>query len=428
MARRGMTILTAKAVKGATVPGKLFDGYGNGLFLKVGNVPEDASDDRKRNPPKSWAVRVEVQGRRREFGIGSAYMVTLAEARDRAAEIRKAAMKGKDPGAAKQAEREQRKAKVHAKRNAITFAEATHRVHKNLLPAWKNPKHGTIWIRSFEIHVFKQIGDMDIASIVRADVLKVLEPIWTEKYDTARRLRQRITSVFDWAIVAGHYKGQNPVALVTKALPDMRGRAKATHRKALPWEELPAFMSDLQEHDLVSGLCMQFLIHTCVRNGDARGTRWSEIDVDKAVWTIPAERTKMDVEHRVPLSPEATAILDKVYGLDSDIVFPTPNPRPGKVPVLSENALTSFMKKTMGRTDCVPHGFRSTFKDWATDSARAQWEVSEMALAHKVGNAVERAYARSDLYERRKELMLLWSRYAAGKSAELIYLDTSNSN
>mgnify|MGYP000256188514 CR=1 FL=1 len=435
--RRGYNTLsdkTIKAVRGLPEVQRLFDRRGDGLYLHVGKVPDDATEEQRNNPSKSWMVRYRLDGKRREKGLGSFRFVSLQEARNRAHDVQRKIRQGIDPFAEERAAKE--KAAVIAaerievrrtKSKAIPFHEATHRVHKRNLPTWKNPKHGELWINGFRNHVFDHIGDIPVHEVETKDVLRVLEPIWTTKYDTARRLRQRMAQIFDWAKVAGFYKGENPARWeghLEHLLPKMTRNAK--NRAALPWKELPGFMADVAKHTSVSAYALQFLIHTCVRSGELRGATWDEIDTDAGVWVIPAERMKMDREHRIPLTPEALAILDKVRGLDDTVVFPTPNPRKGKVPVLSENALTSFMKKSLERTDCTPHGFRSTFKDWASDAARAQWELSEMALAHRVGDAVERAYARSDLYDRRAELMALWSRHATGKSAEVISLAKSN--
>ena len=424
MSKRGQVALTALKVANAKAPGKYFDNAGTGLFLKVRAVPDDADEWRKRKPPKSWVVRVEVNGQRREFGIGSAYVYTLADAREKAAAILAMARAGKDPNAGKMLTRarrrvqvEERKAAAVAKKDRITFEEATHRFYRRELPSWKNPKHGTIWLGSMRNHVWPLLGATNIQEVTRADVMKVLEPLWEGKQDTARRVRQRIGAVIDWAIGAGHHPGPNPVdGALKKALP--KAKRTSENRASLPWQALPGLWKDLQKHETISSVALQFLILTASRYGEVRGARWQEFDLDAAVWTIPVDRMKMDREHRVPLAPAALEIVRRVEGLHGEIVFPTPCPRKGKEPFLSENALTSFLHKTLKRDDFVPHGFRTTFRTWTQESARAGWEVAEAALAHRIGDDVQSRYARSSYFDLRKPLMADWAAFATGQGGQ----------
>lgn len=392
MLEMSLNNLNVKKVRSFSSPGMYSDG--NGLYLRVGPTGG-----------RSWILRTVVHGRRRELGLGSAILVSLAEAREQARVLRKIAREGGNPDSIR-------------KRQSFTFEEATRKVHVNLLPTWRNPKHGKIWISSMENHVFPIIGTRPLDTISTTDVLDVLSPIWTETHDTARRIKQRIAVVFDWAKGAGHYTGENPVNGIKKALPTVKRRV--THMASMSWQELPEFMQSLKERSGVSARCLEFLILTCVRSGEARGARWSEIE--GGVWTIPADRMKGGVTHRIPLTDDALALLDDVRGLDPELIFPSlQSGKQGKAKEQSVNVFKALFKR-MKREGFTTHGFRSTFRDWCSESARADRELAEAALAHTTGNAVERAYARSDLFERRRGLMESWSRYANKKDGATIQL------
>ncbi|MBF9057715.1 integrase arm-type DNA-binding domain-containing protein [Rhodobacterales bacterium HKCCSP123] len=383
--------LTKREVDSLRTPG--MHGDGDGLYL---NVSQAGS--------KSWVLRTRIKGEsaRREFGLGSVDHVPLAEAREKARELRAEARRGKNP-----------KAKRDAK--PVTFEDAARKVHANLLPTFRSEKHGEVWLASLERHAFPRLGSQPIETIGMTDVLAVLSCIWTAKHDTARRIKQRIGTIFDWAKGAGHYLHENPVAGIEKSLPKVKHRAQ--HMASLPWQELPAFMSDLSEREGVSARTLEFVILTGVRSGEARGARWSEIE--DGVWTIPAERMKMHRAHRVPLSAEALAVLEQVRGLDAELVFPSVSRgRDGKAREQSVNVFKALFGR-MGRESITAHGFRSTFRDWATLQAKAPWEVAEAALAHEF-KRVERAYIRDDLLEPRSALMDAWGRYATGKTGNVV--------
>lgn len=423
MSRRGSVKLTAAGVAAQRTPGKYFDLYGEGLYLKVGAVPDDASPERKAMPPKSWVVRCMVMGKRVEKGLGSAYLVTLDEARDRARDIAKVARDGRDPFEEAHRVREERRAAAQAedqrRKNAMTFEKAVQTVFELNRAGWNSEVHADRWMRSFENDVFPHFRDTPIGELGKPDVLRVLAPIWATKNDTAKRIKQRMGAVFAWAIDAGHHKGPNPTDLSDKTLPSVKRERE--HHDAMPWQEVPGFVADLSKREGVSARCLELLIHTAVRSGEARGARWSEFQGD--VWVIPKERMKADKEHRIPLTPEALAVLDKVRGLDSDLLFPSPVKAKdgGGVKELDYNSFKALFDR-MGRSGFTTHGFRSTFRDWCGDSARADREVAEAALAHAVGSKVERAYARSDLFDRRRELMVSWSRFLTGKPATVIQI------
>jgi integrase len=375
-------------------------GDGEGLYLRIGP-----------NGAKSWILRTRIQGRftdsgkplRWEGGLGSQATITLLEARDKARELRKVAKAGGDPAVAKN-------------KLQLTFKDAAQRVFDGLKPTWKNPRHAVLWWASMENHVFPRLENRQIGTLGTADVLAVLSPVWTEKHDTARRLRQRIAAVFDWAKVAGHYPHENPVNGLKKALPPVKRRA--THMAALDWRDVPEFMSGLAQREGMSARTLEFLILTATRSGEARGAMWSEIEGD--VWTIPADRMKRGLEHRIPLSDAVKNVLEKVRGLNSEMVFPSNQlGRNGKGRLQSVMVFKALQIR-MKREGFTVHGFRSSFRDWASESAKADREVAEAALSHATGNEVERAYARSDLFERRKVLMDAWAQYCTGATGQVV--------
>lgn len=386
--------LTVKGVAALKEPGMYGDG--DGLYLRVGPTGS-----------KSWILRTRVHGRRRELGLGGVSWMSLAQAREEARKLRGEARAGRDPDALRQ-------------REELTFKEAAERHHASLAKVFKNEKHARLWLRTLELYAFPTLGKRRIDTIGSADVLAALNPIWASKTDTARRVKQRMAAVFDWAKGAGHYPHENPVASLKKALPKVE--ADVEHMAALPWRDLPAFMAQLGDREAVSARCLEFLILTCLRSGEVRGARWSEIDMEAGVWSVPASRMKGKKPHRVPLTPEALAVLDKVRGLHPEIVFPSPKRgRRGVAQALSVMAFKPLLDR-MGVEGITAHGFRSTFRDWASESAKADREVSEAALAHVTGTAVERAYARSDLFDRRRALMEAWARYATGCVGQVLQM------
>ncbi|MBY8337931.1 integrase arm-type DNA-binding domain-containing protein [Alteriqipengyuania sp. NZ-12B] len=382
-----MGSLTATAVKAASEPGRYGDG--DGLFLLIG-----------KRGGKSWIVRVQKDGRRRDIGLGSAKKVSLKLARERAAEVRSQIEVGIDPVAERQ------------KAAGIpTFSEAARLVHAENAPSWKNPKHARQWITTLEAYAFPAFGNRSVASVDAAAVRDALVAIWLEKPETARRLRQRINTVIDWAVAKGYRDSGLALPVIDKALPKQRAQPK--HHKALPYSELPEFMGKLREGESMGRLALEAVILTAARSGEVRLAEWSEIDLDAATWAIPAERMKAGREHVVPLSPEAVALFERVKAHrrgDSDLVFP--GQRRGKP--LSDMTLTKVMRD-MGR-DEVPHGFRSTFRDWVAEQTHWPAELAEAALAHVVGDKTVAAYQRGSMLEKRRELMAAWAAYCEGAS------------
>jgi integrase len=369
-------------------------GDGGGLYLRIG--PTGA---------KSWILRTMVHGKRRELGLGSASLIPLAEARETARSLRKIARAGGDPDTLR-------------KRTSLTFEQATMRVYKNLLPTWKSKGHAKRWLSAIERYAFPYFGTRPIETIGTSDILSALSPIWAEKNDTAKRVKQRLTAIFDWAKGAGHYPHENPVNGLLKALPAVKTRV--VHMPSLPWQSLPAFMSALSERKGLSARTLELLILTATRSGEARGARWSEFQ--GAEWVIPAERMKSGRPHRIPLSDEALAVLDKVRGLDEDLLFPSQKRNPDGTSRVQSDVVFKALMKRMNIEGITTHGFRSTFRDWCGESVRADREVAEAALAHSFGSKVERAYARSDLFERRRTLMNSWGQYATGKAGKVVQM------
>jgi len=367
---------------------------GSGLFLRITD-----------GGSKSWYLRTTVHGRLKKIGLGSADHVSLAKAREEAAKLRAIARQGGDPSAER-------------KREMLTFEEAARRVHAALLPTWRNQKHAETWLSTIENYACPEFGSRRIDTIGSADILAVLSPVWTKKPETAKRLKQRLSTVFDWAKGAGHYPHENPVNGVKRALPTVKRRPE--HLAALPWREIPAFMSELRERSAVSARALEFIILTASRSGEVRGARWAELDGD--VWTVPGERMKRGLPHRVPLSDAALNVLERVRGLDGDLIFPSPLRRnEGHARPLSVMGFKPLLAR-MGREGFTVHGFRSTFRDWCSESARVPREVAEAALSHATGNEVERAYARSDLLDQRRGLMKLWAAHVTGSEGGVVHL------
>jgi len=383
----GMSKLSARRVETLKEPG--FYGDGDGLYLSV-----------KPTGSKSWILRTVVHGKRRDLGIGPADLVSLAEARDKARGWRKVAREGGDPYASRNAE-------------TITFEEATIEYHRLVAQAFRSGKHSAQWLAGMKKHVFPAFGDRMIYTVGVVDVRKALEPIWINTHETARKIKQRIEAVFDWARAEGHYGPENPARGIKRALkPQARN---PTHLAAMPWADLPAFYESLNERDGVSAKTLQFIILTAVRSCEAREARWDEFKGN--LWTIPAHRMKTGRTHIVPLAPEALRILEQVRGLDPVYVFPQ---RSRTEDGLGKPQSINVFRALYQRMECegfTTHGFRSTFRDWCGEAADAPREVAEAALAHVPGQ-VERAYRRSTLLDHRRALMERWAEFVAQKGKQ----------
>ncbi len=367
-------------------------GDGNGLYLVV-----DPSGARR------WIVRVVVKGQknrkgaplRTDFGLGGADIVTLNQARDRALEYRRMAKQGLNP-------------RYNVRQEIPTFEEIAQQVHIDRLPTWKNPKHGQQWINTLRDYAFPKIGRMPVNTIDQPEVLMCLSPIWTEKHETAKRLAQRIKTVLDVAKSKGFRDGSNPITDIKDAQVLPKVVKKTKHHKAMNWQDVPAFYTDLKSRNAIAAKALMFTCLTGSRTAEVLGMRWAEIDFDACVWTCPPERMKGGEEHRVPLTGEMVAILEPLKDMASDYVF---EGQKRNTP-LSNMAMLMLLRR-MKVEGVTVHGFRSTFRDWASEAANAPREVAELSLAHKVGNEVERAYARSDLLDKRRVLMERWNGFVS---------------
>jgi integrase len=386
--------LTAKRVDHLHKPGRHPDG--DGLYLQITETGV-----------KSWVLRYERAGKERMMGLGPLRDFSLKEARERARRARQQIHDGIDPIAAKRA---QRIVPTLTFRQAV---EAYNRLHE---ARWSSPRPQ--FLSSLRQHAYPKLGDLPLPAIDTPAVLRVLEPIWTTKTETASRVRQRIEAVLDWAMVSGHRpKGDNPARWrghLAMILPAPGAIAKVQHHPALPWGEIGAFMRELRSREGVAARALEFTILTAARTSEVIGARWAEIDFDAATWTIPAERMKADKEHRVPLSAAAIELLRGLWTeANNDSMFIGQQTGRG----LGDRALAEVLAR-MGRTNITVHGFRSSFRDWAAEVSHYPNHVVEMALAHAIGNAVERAYRRGDLFEKRRQLMAEWARFIERPAAE----------
>lgn len=426
--RRKANTLTAAKLSGELAPGKYHDGGGIGLYLRV-----------EQNRSRFWVQRITVNGKRREIGLGSPPLVSLATARRKATANKHTALEGGDPLA------EKRKG-----RDGLTFAAAVETYLGKKSAEFRNDKHRKQWRATLDTYAAPVLGKMMVQAIEVRDVLRVLEPIWLDKNETASRLRGRIEAVLSWATVAGHRTGDNPARWagnLKELLPKPSKVAQADNHPALALSDVPRWWQDLAQREGIAARALQFLTLTAARSGEVRGMTWGEIEFEadpgatratratrKAVWIIPASRMKAGREHRVPLTAEAVAILRDVSGAgDADdwqkpeagaLVFPAP--RGG---MLSDMTLSAVMRRMQeaevkagrdgfldprNKRPAVPHGLRSTFRDWAAERGYPR-DLAEIALAHTVGSEVERAYRRSDMIERRRAMAEAWGRFIRGE-------------
>ena len=381
--------LSAAQVKSLTGRGRYSDG--DGLYL---NIAKGGS--------KSWVLRITIDRRRRDLGLGSIKGVSLAEARIRAHDLRVAVAQERDPIAEKR------------RGDIPSFSDAAKTVHEAHRPLWRNAKHADEWIRSLEKHAMPTIGAMPVDRIQQTDVLAVLKPIWSTKPETARRVRQRIKLVLGYCQAHGHIEHNAAGEAIDGALPSMRRTQQ--HFRSLPYVKVSDALKvvDASGSAPASKLCLRFVILTAARPGEARGARWSEIDMGGREWRLPPERMKAGIAHRVPLSDAALEVLDAAKALrdDSDFVFPSPRKQGHP---LSNVTLTKVLRDCGLAKQATVHGFRSSFRTWALECTGAQWAVAEAALAHRLGNSTEQAYVRdADPFRHRQELMQEWADYLAG--------------
>jgi integrase len=383
---------------------------GGGLYLRV--APPGAS---------SWVLRYMIDGRARTMGLGPYPEVDLKEARQKALEARKLKVEGNDPIDARRFERA---AKRLAAAKAMTFKECAEAYIASHREGWQNEKHGAQWVSTLTTYVYPIIGALPVAAIDTGLVIQVLEQnvgepnnparLWVAKNETASRLRGRIESILGWAAARKLRSEDNPArwqGVLSHHLPPRSRIAKVKHHAALPYQDIPAFMTKLRLEPGIAAKALEFTILNTIRSGETLGAKWSEFDLTNRLWEIPAERMKAKRPHRVPLSEPAIAILELVrssYKLTNESPYVFPGVKPGKP--LSNMAMLATLKR-MKRADLTTHGFRSTFRDWASECTNHNPEIAEMALAHSVSNKVEAAYRRGDLLEKRVSLMADWAAY-----------------
>jgi integrase len=384
--RHPQKALTSVRVNSLSASGRYGDG--NGLYLVVD--PSSA---------KRWVLRTVVRGIRRDIGLGGLRLVSLAEARIKAHEYRRIAREGGDPIEARR----------QARATVPTFAEAALSTLEHRRAGWKDKKHPSQWINTLKLYVFPVMGDKRVDEVETADVLRALSPIWLSKPETARRVRQRVSIVLDWAKAAGHRSGDNPVEGVGRGLP--RQSEKRGHFAAIPYVDVPAFVKKLGDIPTseYARLGFEFLILTAARTSEVLNARWTEVDLDRSVWTVPAARMKAGREHRVPLAPRALILLRTAREINdgSELIFPGRN-----VDEPMSNMIFLMVLRRL-RAPFTAHGFRSAFRDWASECTNFPREVCEMALAHSIKDKTEAAYRRGDLFSKRAELMTAWSGYVA---------------
>jgi integrase len=376
-------------------------GDGAGLYLQVRGAEQ-----------RSWRYRFKLHGEPHLMGLGTVADVSLAEARDAAAAARKLVRQGIDPIARRRAER----ADAAGRAGLNTFAEVADAYIAAHAASWRNAKHRQQWRNTLDTYARPVLGNFGVAMVDTGGVMRVLEPIWREKPETASRLRGRIESVLDYATARGWRTGDNPARWrghMDNLLPSRAKIARVEHHAALPWREIGAFMADLSKQEGVGALALRYAVLTAARTGEVIGARWSEIDMPAGVWTVPAERMKAGREHRVPLSDAALAVLRQATTLAAKqdpggFVFPG-----GKASKpLSSMAMLMLLRR-MERGDLTAHGFRSTFRDWCAESTNYPREIAEAALAHTLRDKTEAAYQRGDLMEKRRRLMAEWAAFCA---------------
>lgn len=384
------------AVKNITRRGTTFVGGVPGLALVVHG-----------SGTRSWILRYKIGGVRRDMGLGSFDDVSLANAREAARAARAKIVAGSDPIQQRKAARS---ALVAEMATALTFSECATKYMEAHESGWRNPKHAQQWRNTIESYANPVIGQMLVRDVGLPHVMRVLEPIWHLKTETAKRLRGRLESVLDWAITRDLRTGPNPARWkghLDTLLAQPGKISKTKHHRRLPYTEIPAFMAELRKQAGIGAKALEFTILTAARSGEVRAATWDEFDLKAGLWTVPADRMKAGKEHRVPLTDAALAIVKSQKDVAiNQFVFPSP-----RGSVLSDMTLSAVLRRM--KVDAVPHGFRSTFRDWAAEKTDYPNEMAEMALAHTISDKVEAAYRRGDLLEKRRQMMQDWADYCA---------------
>jgi integrase len=385
--------LTALQVKALTAPGAWR--VSRCLYVQITDTGS-----------RSWLMRYMLNGISREMGLGPCDLLTLAEARAKVSEYRRLLLEGIDPI---EHRRQKRREKMLASASAITFRVCAERYIAAHEAGWKNGKHRNQWQSTLETYAYPVLGDLPVASIETAHIMQVLEPIWATKAETASRIRGRIESIWDWAKARGYCNGgENPARWrghLQKLLPARSKVSPVEHHEALPYADAPDFMAELRKRDGTAARCLEFTILTWTRSGEARGARWDEVDFKTRQWVVPAPRMKAGKAHVVPLSDAAAALLEAMPRT-GELIFE--GAKAGKP--ISDMSMTMVLRR-MGHADITVHGFRSTAKDWASETTSHPDIVSEMALAHTILEKVQKAYRRGALLKKRRKLMADWAKY-----------------
>jgi integrase len=403
-----ITDLKAKKIAPGGKP--VADGSIPGLRLEPGSAKGQGK----------WILRFvsPVTNKRRDMGLGTYPEVGIADARIRGMAARQSIANGKDPIEERDADRAAGKANAEA----MTFEQAARKVHEEQKPGWKNPKHADQWINTLRDYAFPKIGKKRLADLAPANFAEVLRPIWLKKPETASRVKQRCHIIMKWCWAHGLVKG-NPLDVVDHLLPQQPGkRERVSHQPSMPWREISAFVQGVlyASTSNVTRSLLEFVILTAARSGEARAMTWDEVDLEAKVWTVPANRMKAKVVHRVPLSARAVEILNaqREKHPDSELVFPSPRGM-----ILSDMVLTGFLRDQKAQSSdkgrvATAHGFRSSFRDWASENGYSR-DLAERALAHTVKNQAEAAYHRTDLLEQRRTMMEAWAQHVGGVGASL---------
>jgi integrase len=388
-----LTAISARAIKKVGLHSD-----GDGLYLKVQASPDP------NQPNKSWIFRWGAGGKN-TIGLGSTRDVTLADARDAAARQRQLVRQGLDP----RAERDRNKSAAAAE--VMTFKKATTLFIASKREGWKNAKHAQQWTNTLTTYAHPKIGDLPCQAVTTEHIQDILGPIWTTKHETATRVRGRIECVFDWASVAGHRTGENPArwrGRLEHLLPTISKRRRVQHHAAMPYAQVPALVQRIEPYPSLSAKALLLCIYTATRTGETINAKWDEFDLDAGLWIIPKGRMKRQIEHRVPLSPQAITLLRPIDRRpESEWVFDSQ----GKGKPLSNMAMLNFLQGTLGYRTLTVHGFRSSFRDWAGETTNHAREVIEQCLAHGLADETEAAYQRGDYLEKRRVLMTDWANF-----------------
>jgi integrase len=380
-------MLTVARIKSLNKPGKHIDS--NGLYLSI-----------SKSGSKSWIYRYQMHGIRREIGLGSFTYVSLRDARELAGDARKAQNSGQDPRTAIRI--------ASPKNQNLTFDDCAKAYIKNHRDSWKNSKHVSQWQNTLDTYASPIIGTLPVNQINTDWVMRVLNPIWKSKTETASRVRGRIERVLSWAIVSGYHAGPNPALWrghLDQLLPKRSKIQAVKHHASMPYHDVSEFMQQVKQRNSISAQALEFTILTAARTGEVLGAKWEEFDFEKKIWTIPAERMKAGREHRVPLSYQAIDLLNKLPRTGA-YLFSVRKDKP-----LSNMTMLNLIKLSMDYPDLTVHGFRSTFRDWAAEVSDFPRELAESALAHVLVDKTEAAYQRGDLLEKRRLMMQAWADY-----------------